>query len=269
MSKITLSIMNFSVLTYNTLFNKAFLQLKTIIDKNHPDILCLQEVDISPDNLKNLNKYGYQLADYSGTFIKFGRAFGVATYYNPQKFKFINSNSLKISSNLSELFYTIPQFILGINKLKTVLQTDFISKVNNKKIVICNSHLIVIASNKVRVNHIDEALTSLNISNKIPLIIVGDFNYLPYQRKRLDNIMAKFNLKEATKNIMQTVDFSSNGKKEDFSFLQGFFIRKINHFFGNQMKNDYIYHRGVRLFKTDRIEVRFSDHYPLISNFKI
>jgi len=261
--------MDFSLLTYNTLFNKAFLQLKTIIDASHPDILCLQEVDISPDNLKNLNKYGYELADYSGTFIKFGKAFGVATYYNPQKFKFINSNLLKISSNLSELFYTIPQLILGINKPKTMLQTDFVSKVNNKKIVICNSHLIVVAPNSVRVFHIDKALNLLNIKKSVPLIITGDFNYVPYQRKKLDNIMKKYNLIEATKNIQQTIEFSPHGEKESFSFIQEFMARSINLFFGNKLKYDYIYYRGISLSKTERIEVRFSDHYPLISNFKI
>lgn len=261
--------MKFSVLTYNTLFNKAFLQLDKIIDKYKPDILCLQEVNISEANLKLIKKYDYKLADYSGTFIKFGKAFGVATYYNLQKFKFLKSETLKINSNLSELLYTIPQLLLGINKPKSVLRTDFVSKINNKKIIVCNSHLIVIAPNSLRVNHIDKALDSLNISSKIPLIIAGDFNYLPYQRKKLDNVMRKYNLVEATKNISQTVEFSRHGKKENFSFLQGFFIRRINHFFGNKMKNDYIYYRGLKLDVTNRIEVRFSDHYPIISTFSL
>lgn len=261
--------MNFSVLTYNTLFNKAFLQLKTIIDQSHPDILCLQEVDISANNLKSLDRFGYKLADYSGTFIKFGKAFGVATYFNPKKFKFVNSDSPKIGSNLLEYLFMIPQLILRINKPKTVLRTDFISKVGNKKITICNSHLIVAAPNSVRVFHINKALDSLDIKSTIPLIITGDFNYVPYQRKQLDNIMKKYFMMEATKNIRQTVEFSPHGKKEDFSFLQGFIARNINHFFGNQMKYDYIYYRGVKLNKTDRIEVRFSDHYPIISSFSL
>lgn len=261
--------MKFTVLTYNTLFNKAFLRLDTLIKEKQPDILCLQEVDISEKNLKLIKKYGYDLADYSGTFIKFRKAFGVATYYNPKKFKLTNTDSLKISSNLLEFFYSIPQLILRINKPKSVLRTDFVSIIDNKKIIVCNSHLIVVASNAVRVIHLNSALKSLNISKKTPLIIVGDFNYLPYQRKKLDNIMKKFNLVEATKNIRQTVDFSSNGKKEKFSFLQGFFIRKINHFFGNQMKSDYIYYRETKLIKTERVEVRYSDHYPIISTFEI
>ena len=260
--------MNFSFLTYNTLFNKAYKHFDQIIMQCLPDIICLQEVDISSKNLEIIKQFGYKLADYSGTFIKFGKGFGVATYYNEKKFKLIDTHTLKVGFNLSELLFAIPQLILGINKPKTILRTDFICKANNKKIVICNSHLIVVASNSVRVKHINRALDSLN-NLKIPLIIAGDFNYLPYQRKRLDNVMEKYNLVEATKNIRQTVDFSPKGKKEKFSFLQGFLIRKINHFFGNQMKNDYIYYRGIKLIKTDRLEVRFSDHYPIISYFSL
>lgn len=261
--------MTFSILTYNTLFNKAFKHLGQIIKQAPPDIICLQEVDISSKNLEIIRKFGYELADYSGTFIKFGRAFGVATYYQPKKFKLSNTDSIKISFNLLEILFTIPQLILRLNKPKTVLRTDFVSKVGNKKITICNSHLIVAAPNSVRIFHIDKALSSLNIKSSVPLVITGDFNYVPYQRKKLDNIMEKYYLIEATKNIRQTVDFSSKGKKENFSFLQGFLARNINHFFGNQMKYDYIYYRGVKLIKTDRIEVRFSDHYPIISTFSL
>jgi endonuclease/exonuclease/phosphatase family metal-dependent hydrolase len=261
--------MNFSLLTYNTLFNKAYEQIGQIIKQASPDIICLQEVDISVKNLEAVTKFGYKLADYSGTFIKFGKGFGVVTYYNPKKLKLVDTHSLKIGFNLLELFFAIPQLILGINKPKSILRTDFICKASGEKIIICNSHLIVIASNTVRIRHINQALNSFKISLKVPLVIAGDFNYLPYHRRKLDNVMKKYDLVEATKNIRQTVDFSPKGKKEKFSFLQGFFIRKINHFFGNQMKNDYIYYRGVKLVKTDRLEVRFSDHYPIISTFNI
>jgi len=260
--------MNLSFLTYNTLFNKAYRHLDSIINDYFPDFLCLQEVDISEKNLDIIKKYGYELADYTGTFIHFGKAYGVATYYNPKKYKLVNANSLKIGTNLQELLFTIPQILLGINKPKTVLRTDFISR-SNKRIIICNAHLIVLASNAIRINHINKALNLLQSNLEVPLIIAGDFNYLPYQRKKLDNLMKKHHLIEATKNIRQTIDFSPHGKKEDFSFLQGFIARRINHFFGNQMKNDYIYYRGIKLCKTERIEVRFSDHYPILSNFNI
>lgn len=250
--------MNFTLLTYNTLFNKAYEKIEIIIDQYCPDIICLQETLTSDINLSKLTKFGYKLADYSNSFIQFGQVYGVVTFYNPSKFEFVNSDSLKMSSNLTEFLFTIPQLILGINKPKSMLRTDFIHKSSKKKITVCNAHLIVIASNSLRINHIEKALKSLNITKKTPLIIGGDFNYLPYQRKKLENIMKKYDLVEATKNIRQT-----------FSPKYGFLIRKINHFFGNQMKNDYVFYRGFKKQETKRLNFPFSDHYPIISEFKI
>jgi len=261
--------MSFSVLIYNTLFNKAFLKIEEIINSHHPDILCLQEVNTEKQNLLRLNKLGYRLAEYSNSFIKFGQVYGAATFYKPETFEFTYSQSLKISSNLSELLFTIPQIILGINKPKTVLRTDFIDRKTKKSFTICNAHLIVIASNDLRINHIQKALKSLEIPNNTPLILGGDFNYLPYRRKKLELVMKKYGLLEATKNIRQTINFSKSGKKEELSYLQGFFIRRINQLFNFQMKNDYVFFRGLKLLKTKRIDSRLSDHYPIYIDFKI
>lgn len=259
--------MNFSLLTYNTFFNKAFESIKPIINQYQPDLICFQEVNTSDINLRLLEKYGYRLADYSNSFIQFGQVYGVATFYKPSKFEYIGSDSLKMSTNLTEFLFTILQLILGLNKPKSMLRTDFILKSSKKKIIICNAHLIVIASNSLRINLIEKALKSLNITKETSLILAGDFNYLPYQRKKLENAMRKYDLVEATKNIRQT--FSPKGKKEDVSFLQGFLIRKINHFFGNQMKNDYVFFRGFKKQVTKRLDSRFSDHYPILSDFTI
>ncbi len=261
--------MNFSVLIYNTLFNKAFLQLGPLIDQYQPDILCLQEVNTDNSNLKHLETKGYSLADYSNSFIKFAHIYGVATYYNPQKFRFIKSDSLTISGNLTELIFTLVQTLVGVNKPKTVLRTDFVHKTTGKKLTVCNSHLIVVASNALRVNHINKALRSLDIDKKIPLIIGGDFNYLPYRRKKLENLMKKYNLVEATKNIRQTMEFTPTGQKEDWTPFQLSVMKLLDKLFSHKMKNDYLFYRGVKLKKTERIETRLSDHYPIISTFKI
>lgn len=261
--------MNFSVLTYNTLLNAAYLKLDVILDQFKPDILCLQEVNTDSTNLKLIESKGYVLADYSNSFIKFAKIYGVATFYNPSKFRFIKSSSLKISSNISEFFFTLVQTIVGVNKPKSVLRCDFVHKSTKKKIIVCNSHLLVVGSNALRVNHIKKALKSLDISDKIPLIIGGDFNYLPYQRRRLERIMKKYNLVEATSNIRQTVDFSIIGEKEHMTKFQRSFIKFLDRLFLHKMKNDYVFYRGVRLLKNQRINIQFSDHYPLLSTFKI
>lgn len=261
--------MNFSVLTYNTLLNSAYLKLDTFIDQFKPDILCLQEVSTDSNNLKVIESKGYVLADYSNSFIKFGKIYGVATFYSPKKFRFISSKSLKISSNLAELFYTLVQAIVGVNKPKSVLRCDFIHKLTKKKLTVCNSHLLVVGSNALRINHINKALRSLNIEDSMPLIIGGDFNYLPYQRKRLEKMMSKYNLKEATKNIKQTVDFSIIGEKEHMTPFQRSFIKFLDKLFLHRMKNDYVFYRGLKLIKNVRINIQLSDHFPILSVFSI
>jgi len=261
--------MTFSLLTYNVLFNKAFLQLEKILFKYKPDLLCFQEVDTSEKNLIKLDKFGYTLADYSNSFIKFGKIYGVATYYKPDKFKFIASDSIKISSNLSEYFFTLIQTLVGQNKPKTVLRTDFLHNSSRSKITVCNFHMIVIAPNSLRMNHINKALKLLNINVKTKLIIGGDFNYLPYRRKRLENIMKNYRLIEATKNIQQTFDINIVGEKGRLTPLEHLFMKFIDKIFSHRMKNDYIFFRGLKLKKTERIEVGYSDHYPIISTFKL
>lgn len=261
--------MKFSVLTYNTLFNSAYLKLDLILDKFQPDILCLQEVNTDSANLKIIESKGYVLADYSNSFIKFTRIYGVATFYNPNTFRFIKSDSIKIANSLSEFFYTLIQVIIGINKPKSILRCDFVHRKTQKKLIICNSHLIVIGSNALRIKHLNDALKSLNINKKIPLIIGGDFNYLPYQRKKLEKLMKNYHLIEATKNIRQTFNFSIINKKKYLTKFQRNFVKLLDKFFSHRMKNDYVFYRGLKLIKNQKINIQLSDHYPIISKFSI
>lgn len=262
--------MNLSLLTYNTLFNNAVGKLGEVIDIYQPDIICLQEALTDDKSVQKIEKFGYKMADYSNSFIKFGKIFGVITFYNPKTITYKDSSTLNLGTNLVEYFFYILRVILGYSQPKTILETDFIHKLTKKKIFICNVHLYVIGSNELRIKHISKALKSINLSKKEPLIIVGDFNYFPYKRKGLEKMMTKFGLKEATANIRQTIKFSeSGGKFEKYNLIQRLTLPFVNKFFFKQIKTDYSFYRGLNLIKTERVESQTSDHYPIISTFKI
>ncbi len=260
--------MKLSLLTYNTLFNNAADKIGPVINKYHPDIICLQEVLTNDENIKKIEKLGFKIADYANSFVKFRKIFGVMTFFNQKTLIYRDSTTLNVGTNIGEYFFYLFQVIFGFSKPKTILRSNFVHKSTKKKVAICNVHLYVIGSNEQRIRHINNALKSINLSKNEPLIIVGDFNYFPYKRKGLEKMMAKYNLHEATANIRQTIKFTSDGKFEKFNLFQRLGISFINKFM-TKLKTDYSFYRGLNHIKTERIELQTSDHYPIISTFKI
>lgn len=261
--------MNLSLLTYNTLFNNGVQKLEELANTYHPDIICLQEAFTDDKSIQKIEKFGYKIADYSNSFVKFGKIFGVITFYNPKVLVYKESLTLNLGTNLGEYFFYLLRIILGYNQPKTFLETNFFHKLAKKKISICNVHLYVIGSNELRIKHIDNVLKSINLSEKKQLVIVGDFNYFPYKRKTLEKMMAKYGLFEATANIRQTMKFTKDGKFEKYNFFQRSTLPFINKFFVKHIKTDYSFYRGLKLVSTERIESHYSDHYPIISRFEI
>jgi endonuclease/exonuclease/phosphatase family metal-dependent hydrolase len=257
--------MNFSIFTYNTLFNKAIDEIEPILKQYKPDILCLQEVSTDEANLKRIEKMGLKLADYGNSFVKFGGFYGVATFYNPKKFNHVESKVLYPGSNILEVLFTILQVILGYKKPKTFLKTDLKDKNTKKIISVCNIHLYVVGSNALRIRHVKQALELIKTPH--PLILTGDFNYFPYQRRRLENFMNKQGLFEATREISQTIKFNRDALKT-YSFFQRLSLKLVGRVLNN-LKIDYIFYRKLKLMETKRIDVMYSDHFPIISRFTV
>ena len=155
--------MRLSLLTYNTLFNNAADKIDLVIDRYHPDIICLQEALTNDANVKSFEKLGYKIADYSNSFVKFGKIFGVITFFNPKTLNCQDTITLNTGTNLGEYFLYLFQVILGFNRIKTILRTDFTHKLTKKRVSVCNVHLYVLGSNEQRIRHINNALKSIKL----------------------------------------------------------------------------------------------------------
>lgn len=238
--------MSFTLLTYNLLYNEALKNIDKIIKKYQPDILTLQEIETLDKNFTHIKNLGYKLADYSNSFFKHQKIYGVATFYKPDKLSLKRSSSI----NLPRGFYEILLFLLrGGNNPRTVLTTDFFLKSNKKNLTIYNLHLTTWGTNGVRIKQMKETFRSMSI-NKHPCVIAGDFNFT-YGRKQFEILIDRYDLKEATNNILYTLESK---------FLKIFPIR---------LKLDYILYHHLQSLKTEKITVRFSDHYPILSEFEI
>lgn len=125
------------------------------------------------------------------------------------------------------------------------------------------------AQNGLRLKQIKEAVDYYDISQNQNMIIAGDFNYLPYARKSLERLMRKYGLTEATHNIRYTLRLSSDGKRESYNLLQKLLSKIVTRTITKYLKIDYIFYKNLTLKETKRINVGYSDHYPILSTFKI
>lgn len=261
--------MRFTLLTYNVLFNRGYEQIGLITAKYKPDIICLQEVETSEVNLKILEDLGYKLADFANSFIQFGKIYGIATFYNPRVLNLIESNSIFLPRSIYEFLLTVLKLLHGGQKPRTILETRFICRGSKSELIVYNTHLTIYGSNSLRLKQIKEAIDYYNIDNYKRVIITGDFNYMPYGRKSLERLMEKYNLNEATKNIRYTIKYTPVGKLIGYNFVQRLATRLYTKLFSDRIKIDYIFYKELKLIKTKRINVRYSDHYPVMSWFQI
>ncbi len=239
--------MKLSIITYNLHFSKAMGQIEDIISTHKPDILCLQEMETSEENLHTLTQYGYNLADYSNSFIHFGQIYGLATFYRADIFTFIESDAF----NLPRGMYEMLQFLLnGRQQPRTVLRTDFRIKNTRTTLTVYNLHLSPWATNSIRDKQLRKMFADVELFSKKNLIVVGDFNY-PYGRKKFEAFIREFNLTEATNNLFYTLE-------------QGFLK-----WFSVKLKLDYVLYRNITHIETTRLPLRLSDHFPICVTFEL
>ncbi len=258
--------MTFTILTYNLLYNKAISRLSEIINDYSPDIICLQEIDTENIHNNPIIKLNYQLANYAHCFVSANKIYGVATFYKPTIFRLLRSKPIPLSRSVYEIFTLILHFF-NRRPRQTVLKNIFIEKNTNTKIVIYNTHLSAISLNRLRLKQL-ASIDFNGLDKQIPTIICGDFNF-PVERKKLEKIMHQYNLKEATTSIDYTLVYPSQKKDSHYGWLPYLITKLIKFFYTDKLKLDYIFYRGLKHLNTKRLNIRLSDHYPLIAQFKV
>ena len=237
--------MKFSILTYNLLFNQALDELKEVVTTKKPDIIFFQEINTDELNLKKIEQFGYRLADFSNSFLRFNKVYGVATFYNPAMFSLSDSQSFNLPSSV----YQIMHFILkGKKSPRTVLKNVFRFKKNGAPIVTYNIHLTPVATNTLRIKQIKNTFSDLHIAQKNHVVVAGDFNF-PYGRRKFEELISEYGLKEATNNIVYTLK------------------KKVMMLFHIKLKLDYVLYKNLTVITNNVIEVTHSDHFPILTVF--
>lgn len=257
--------MRFSILSYNVYFNNAYPLLLSICRRYRPDIICLQEIACTIDNVKFFEKSNYRLAGYSTSFNKHGKIYGVATYYNFKKLKLNSNSNSYLPRSIYEWALNLTRLFRSTNKPRSALKSSF-SSINNskKKIVVINTHLSAHGTNSIRNKQLDSIFSSMSKYSKAPLIIAGDFNY-PYRRRFLEKLANQYGFKEATSSLLYT--FTANKKYNFIEWLVTSII--LRSFLSRFFKLDYIFYKNLKHIKTERINVNYSDHFPVISHFSL
>ena len=256
--------MQFSLLTYNTLLNDAQKGLHSIFKKYSPDIVCLQEIDTHEKNIEKIEKLGYELADYSNGFIKFGTVFGVATFIKAGIGRCVESKSITLPRGIGEAIAFILRIFKTKKKDRTVLKTEFVLGTGTHKVLIYNIHLSAHGANGIRIKQLEKTLGDIQKISTIPTILVGDFNY-PFGRKKLEEVMTAHGFSEAT----NTIFFTTDGKLLYYTFVEKILMRIFQFFIGKESKLDYIFYKNCKAISTIRIDASFSDHFPLLAKFEI
>lgn len=229
------------------MLNRAINEIGRILYKFKPDVLCLQEIDTSDENLKKVEKHKYQLADFSNSFIRSKKIYGVTTFYNPSSCQLISSRSFNLPTNL----YQVISFIMHRNRNpRTVLKNEFMVKKNGKRIAVYNIHLTPASTNSLRIKQIQNTLDDLSLDKNIATVLAGDFNY-PYGRRKFELLIKKYELQEATTNINFTLE------------------RKILKKISLKLKLDYVLYKNLFVKETKRLDIKLSDHYPIYSVFEL
>ena len=151
------------VISYNLRKHRAARELEELVDDHEPDILCLQECDVSvlPEEIS-----GLVLADATQ-----GNRLGLALYYRANTFQLQAIRTFGLKKSLHDrMLKPAHERVLGV-RLRDI---D-----NGRELIVASFHAAPLtALNSLRRNQIRAALTELeSMGRGLPVLMVGDYNY--------------------------------------------------------------------------------------------
>lgn len=208
------------IITYNIYYGDKLSEIYFWIEtlKKKPDIICFQEFPYK--DLRTLKKQRF----IEGMDFKFSpgleretERFGQITIYNKNKLEFVDKKTIKLGVDYLEKFYK-----KSPNK-RTALLTRF--KYNNNIFVLVNVHLSAISLNSKRLDQLSKVLRHLE---KVPTIVLGDFNYSSlWRRDGLIRFMQKFEFSVAGEKMITNRYKKRVSQQLDYVFYHKFFLQEI------------------------------------------
>ena len=221
-------------ITYNIHFGKRLTDItQWINNQKTTDVICLQEFPKHKltDFYKNLSRdWGHR---DTPSFVLRKKIYCLVMIYRKKSLRVLTSETLHMGVHPME------KKLLGNPMEKSCLFITF--RYGTKTITIANTHLVFLAANRSRYKQI-QMIVDHGSKHRHPFIITGDFN--------IPSVRAKNTLISH----MKTLGFQTISKR-----LRTFRIA------GWKWQLDYVFVKHCRLSSLTLEKLRFSDHYPLIS----
>lgn len=162
------------VTSYNLRKHRAARELEELVIEHEPDILCLQECDVSvlPDEIS-----GLVLADATQ-----GNRLGLAVYYRVNTFQLQGIRAFGLKKSLHDrMLKPAHERVLGV-RLRDI---D-----SGRDLIVASFHAAPLtALNSLRRNQIRAALTELEAMGRgLPVLMVGDYNYPVFKENLGQNV---------------------------------------------------------------------------------
>ena len=239
--KNTLKVLSFNVRLFN-LYEKKETQkeipeiIKSYIEKEQPDVLCLQE--FHADSRLDFSSYPYQYIHFRKKNVLGHAIFSKYPLINKYSFDFKHTYNNSLCANVVKGKDTIRVYNLHLQSLSVIPSLTFLKDID--KDVLRERMSIRFIKQETQAKRI----IAHKASSKYPVIIAGDFNNTPFS----------YVYHQLSENMNDAFVEAGNGIGTTY-----FFDRY-------PMRIDYILtSKELEVLNFETVKKTFSDHYPIIT----